>query len=189
MSLAVRSKLTVESSGEMMILKIRWSPAFCHWPARESSECSWAKPKRSGTACLYFVVERHTACRQPRPGPSRSRARHRSREPSTLQGSSRWNTEHSQSPGAGTEMSSRNRLLESLTLLARLDREGDLLTRRTRRRRFFAVPVTRRGDVFVGLIRPGRTFVERSRSSPVFCRFRAEDGMADVRPHLMVLRE
>ena len=77
-------------------------------------------------------------------------------------------------------------LLEPLTLLARLDREGDLLTRRTRRRRFFAVPVTRRGDVLVGLIRPGRTFVERSRSSPVFCRFRAEDGMADFRPHLMV---
>jgi hypothetical protein len=67
-----------------------------------------------------------------------------------------------------------------------LDREDDLLTRRTRRRRFFAVPVTRRGDVFVGRTRPGRTFVERSRSSPVFCRCRAEDGIADSRPHLTV---
>src|SRR5579863_4477761 len=78
-------------------------------------------------------------------------------------------------------------LLELLALPARLDREDDLLTRRTRRRRFFAVPVTRRGDVFVGRTRPGRTFVERSRSSPVFCRFPAEDGMADFRPHLTVL--
>jgi len=49
------------------------------------------------------------------------------------------------------------------------------------------VPVTWRGDVFVGRTRPGRTFVERSRSSPAFCRFRAEDGMADFRPHLTVL--
>jgi hypothetical protein len=77
-------------------------------------------------------------------------------------------------------------LLEPLTLPARLDREDDLLTRRASRRRFFAVPVTRRGDVFVGRTRLGRTFVERSRSSPVFRRFRTEDGMADFRPHLTV---
>ena len=75
-------------------------------------------------------------------------------------------------------------LLELLALPGRLVREDDLLTRRTRRRRFFAVPVTRRGDVFVDRTRPGRTFVERSRSSPVFRRCRAEDDMADFRPHL-----
>jgi len=77
-------------------------------------------------------------------------------------------------------------LLELLALPGRLVREDDLLTRRTRRRRFFAVPVTRRGDVFVGRTRPGRSFVDRSRPSPVFCRFRAEGGMADFRPHLTV---
>jgi len=74
-----------------------------------------------------------------------------------------------------------------LELPARSDREDALLTRRASRRRFFAVPVTRRGDVFVGRTRPGRIFVERSRSSPVFRRCRAEDGMADFRPHLTVL--
>ena len=77
-------------------------------------------------------------------------------------------------------------LPEPLTLPARLDREDDLLTKRASRRRFFAVPVTRRGDVFVGRTRPGRTFVERSRSSPVFRRCRAEDGMADFKPRLTV---
>ena len=75
---------------------------------------------------------------------------------------------------------------EPLTVPARLDREDDLLTRRASRRRFFAVPVTPRGDVFVGRTRPGRTFVERSRSSPVFRRCCAEDGMVDFRPLLTV---
>ena len=77
-------------------------------------------------------------------------------------------------------------LPEPLTLPARVVREDDLLTRRASLRRFFAVPVTRREDVFVGRTRPGRTFVERSRSSPVFRGCRAEDGMADFRPHLTV---
>ena len=78
-------------------------------------------------------------------------------------------------------------LPKPLTVPARLDREDDLLTRRASRRRFLAVPVTRRGDVFGGRTRPGRSFVERSCSSPVFRRCRAEDGMADFRPHLTVL--
>jgi hypothetical protein len=77
-------------------------------------------------------------------------------------------------------------LAELLTLPARFDREDDLLTRRASLRRFFAVPVTLRGDVFADRTRPGRTFVDRSRSSPVFRRCRAEDGMADFRPHLTV---
>jgi hypothetical protein len=37
-----------------------------------------------------------------------------------------------------------------------------------------------------GLAGTGRTFVERSRSSPVFRRCRAEDGMADFKPRLTV---
>jgi hypothetical protein len=72
---------------------------------------------------------------------------------------------------------------EPLTLPPRLDREDALLTRRTSRSRFLAVPVTRRGDVFVGRTRPGRSLVERPRSSPVFRRSRTGDGMSDLRPH------
>jgi C-terminal processing protease CtpA/Prc len=72
---------------------------------------------------------------------------------------------------------------EPLTLPPRLDREDDLLTRRTSRSRFLAVPVTRRGDVFVGRIRPGRSLVERPRSSLVFPRFGTGGGMSDFRPH------
>ena len=68
-------------------------------------------------------------------------------------------------------------LLDPLKLPTRSDREDDLLTRRASLRRFFAVPVTQRGDVFVDRTRPGRIFVERSLSSPVFRRCRAEDGM------------
>jgi hypothetical protein len=75
---------------------------------------------------------------------------------------------------------------EPMTLPARVVREDDLLTRRASRRRFFAVPVTRRGDVFEGRTRPGRTLVERSRSSLVFRRCRGKDRMADFRPHLTV---
>jgi hypothetical protein len=77
-------------------------------------------------------------------------------------------------------------LPEPFTPPTRFDREDDLLTRRASLRRFFAVPVTRRGDVFVDRTQPGRTFVGRSCSSPLFRRCRAEDFMADSRPHLTV---
>ena len=50
------------------------------------------------------------------------------------------------------------------------------------------MPITRRGDVFEGRTRPGRTFVERSRSSLVFRRCRGKDRMAEVRPHLRCRR-